>query len=133
MKVRIEVSMKRTFVAAHSLPDIGYAPVHDHTYELECGYTAEVDPNAGCTRPLQAVEAELEDVIARVEGKDLNALLAVPPTAEMLVCWILAHLPNVWQWASITAYGGYTCRVERKDIDLLLPLLQTPEPAARRP
>ena len=124
MTVRVEVSIRRTFVAEHSLPAIGVAEPHAHSYELTCGYTAEVEPGAGCARPLRELETEVEDVLARIKGADLNAVLPAPPTAEMLACWILAQLPAIWQWTSITAYGGYTCRVGRSDIEPLLALLR---------
>jgi 6-pyruvoyl-tetrahydropterin synthase len=125
MTVRMELSVLRTFVAAHSLPAIGIAEQHEHTYELRCGYAAHVTPAAGCTRPLQELTAEVDDVLSRIDRKDLNTALPVPPTAEMLACWILAQLPLTWDWASITAYGGYTCRVVRADIGSCLPLLRT--------
>jgi 6-pyruvoyl-tetrahydropterin synthase len=127
MTIRVDVSIRRTFVAEHSLPAIGVAEPHAHTYELRCGYTAEVDPAAGCARALQVLEAEVDRVVSRLAGRDLNAVLSMPPTAEMLACWILAQLPATWQWAAITAYGGYTCRVERADIAPLLPLLHANE------
>ena len=125
MSVPIELSMSRTFVATHAMPTIGYSSPHEHTFDLRCGYSAAVDPDAGCERPLQQMEAELEAVISLVERRDLNAVLPVPPTAEMLACWILARLPERWQWAAVTAYGGYTCRVERADIQAHLPRLQS--------
>lgn len=124
MNVRVELSLSRTFVAYHSLPAIGVAEPHAHAFELNCGYSVDVEPDAGCARPLQELEAEIDSVVSRMEGSNLNALLAVPPTAEMLAGWILAQLPAIWQWASITAYGGYTCRVERADIEPLLPHLR---------
>lgn len=127
MTVRVELSIERTFTAEHSLPGIGIAAPHAHTFELNCGYVVDVDPGAGCSRPLQELEAEVGAVVSRLDRSNLNALLSVPPTAEMLACWILAHLPATWQWASITAYGGYTCRVDRAHIEPLLPLLRASE------
>ena len=123
MKARIELSLARTFVAVHSLPTIGVAEPHEHTFELRCGYSAVVDAEGGCERPLQQMTDEIEAVISLIERGDLNAVLAVPPTAEMLSCWILARLPDRWQWAAITAYGGYTCRVERAELEDVLPLM----------
>jgi 6-pyruvoyl-tetrahydropterin synthase len=123
--VRVELSITRRFVASHSLPEIGVADPHEHTFELDCGYAADVEPAAGCARPLQELEAEVDGVLSRIEGTDLNAVLSVPPTAEMLASWILAQLPQKWEWASITAYGGYKCRVERAAIEPLLLVLRT--------
>jgi hypothetical protein len=123
MKARIELSLTRTFVAAHSLPTIGLAQPHEHSFELRCGYSAAVDAEGGCERPLQQMTEDVDAVVSLIERKDLNALLPVPPTAEMLSCWILARLPDRWQWAAITAYGGYTCKVDRADLQELLPLM----------
>ena len=127
MIVRVEVSLARRFVATHGLPEIGIAEPHQHTFEVECGYCAQVDAGAGCERPLQDIEAELDAVISQIEDKDLNAVLPVPPTAEMLACWILARLPERWQWAAITAYGGYTCEVARSEAQDFLATLRRSE------
>ena len=124
MTVRVELSMIRRFVATHALPKIGFGEPHEHTFELKCGYSAQVDADAGCERPLQELEAELDSVISLIEHSDLNAVLPVQPTAEMLACWILARLPERWQWAAITAYGGYTCKVARAEVQTLLPTLE---------
>ena len=114
--MKVELSITRNFAAEHSLPSVGAAERHTHPYELECGYAADVDPRVGCTKPLQALSAEVDAVVARLDGQYLNDVLPVTPTAEMLAGWILAHLPDEWEWASIRAYGGYTCTVRRADI-----------------
>ena len=62
---------------------------------------------------------QVDAVVGRLNGQMLNRVLCVPPTAEMLACWILAQLPAQWEWASVRAYGGYTCRVRRADLGLL--------------
>ena len=114
--MKVELSITRRFAAEHSLPSVGAAERHTHPYELECGYAADVDPRVGCTKPLQALSAEVDAVVARLDGRYLNDVLPVTPTAEMLAGWILAHLPDEWEWAAIRAYGGYTCTVRRADI-----------------
>lgn len=116
MNVKVDVSITRTFVSEHSLPSVGVAERHEHSYELQCGYSAHVDPEVGCSRPLQALAHEVDAVVARLQGNCLNTVLPVPPTAEMLACWILAQLPSEWEWASIKAYDGYTCTVKRNGI-----------------
>ena len=116
MKARLELSLARTFTARHALPGIGFPEPHEHTYELRCGYVDTVSSDEGCTRPLQELEREVDAVVEGLQGNDLNAVLPVTPTAEMLVCWILAQLPERWEWASITAYGGYTCKLRRSDL-----------------
>lgn len=116
MSVKVEVSITRTFVASHSLPNIGVAERHEHSYELDCGYSARVDPRRGCARPLQDLAQEVDAVVTQLQGSDLNALLPLPPTAEMIACWVLTRLPEEWEWASIKAYDGFKCKVLRQDL-----------------
>jgi 6-pyruvoyl-tetrahydropterin synthase len=113
MNPTVQVSITRTFEAEHSLPQVGVAKPHSHAYSIECGYEAAIDTELGCTRPMQEVAGELDAVIARIAGRNLNEVLPVTPTAEMLGCWVLAQLPDTWQWVSIRAYEGFMCKVER--------------------
>lgn len=129
MNPEIEVSITRTFTAQHALPRVGVTEPHAHAYTIECGYRAPVEPALGCTRPMQALARELEGVLARLEGRDLNALLPVTPTAEMLACWILAQLPDCWQWASVRAYDGFMCKVERRAVAPFMERLRAAAPA----
>ena len=121
MNPRIEVAITRTFEAQHSLPRVGAAQSHKHTYTLECGCFPEIDPDLGCARPMQELTRDLDAVLAMIEGKSLNDVLPVPPTAEMLACWILAQLSPYWDWVSLRAYDGFMCKVERRHV---LPLLE---------
>ena len=125
MKLPIETSITRTFEAEHSLPSVGVAARHHHAYTVECGYTAHVDPAAGCAMPLQALAAEVDAVIDPLRDSYLNDLLPVPPTAEMLGCWILLRLPAHWQWIVVAAYDGYRCRIERRDVEPWLATLRS--------
>lgn len=121
MNPGIEVTITRTFEAEHSLPSVGAAERHKHVYSLECGCFGEIDPDRGCARPVQELRFDLDAVLSRIEGKYLNDVLPVPPTAEMLACWILAQLSPYWDWVSIRAYDGFMCKVERRHV---LPLIQ---------
>ena len=116
MNPKVEVSITRTFQADHSLPDIGTAQRHTHSYSIECGYAQEINSDLGCAQPMQQATNQLLDVLSRIEGKYLNDVLPVPPTAEMLACWILAQLPPDCEWVSIRAYEGFMCKVERKHL-----------------
>ena len=125
MSPRIEISITRTFEAEHSLPGVGATQRHKHSYSMECGYSAEIDSELGCARPMQDVSREVSDVLSRIEGTYLNDLLPGPPTAEMLACWILAQLSSHWEWVVIRAYAGFMCRVTRKELSPWLASLQT--------
>ena len=116
MNPRIRASVSRTFVAEHSLPGVGVTERHRHTYRVECGYCHEIEPSLGCTRPLQDVRKEMDAVVNRLAGQYLNEVLPVPPTAEMMACWILANLPAYWEFVTIRAYDGFECRVDRSDL-----------------
>ena len=123
--MKVDISITRTFAASHSLPDGGMAEPHEHDYEVTCGYVAEIDPAVGRGKSVQEVGAQVDAVIGKLDGQMLNRVLCVPPTAEMLACWILAQLGAQWEWASIRAYDGYSCRVRRADLGLLMERLRS--------
>lgn len=116
MNPQVEVSITRSFVAEHSLPRVGVAQRHKHSFTIECGYAAEIDADLGCKRPMQEMTRDIDAVLARLDGKYLNDVLPVPPTAEMLACWILAQLSSYWAWVSVRAYDGFMCKVERRNV-----------------
>ena len=116
MNPRVEVAITRTFDAEHSLPIVGIGRAHRHTFTVECGYSAAIDSDLGCARPMQELTRDIDAVLSRVEGKNLNDVLPAPPTAEMLACWILAHLSPYWEWVSIRAYDGFMCKVDRRHV-----------------
>ena len=116
MNPRVEVAITRTFEAAHSLPLVGATQPHTHSYTLECGYFQGIDPALGCARPMQELAHDVDAVVALIDGRSLNDVLPVPPTAEMLACWIFAQLSPYWDWVSIRAYDGFMCKVERQHV-----------------
>jgi 6-pyruvoyl-tetrahydropterin synthase len=116
MNPTVAVSITRTFIAEHSLPLVGVAQRHEHSFTIECGYAAEIDPDLGCARPMQEVARDVDAVVAQLEGSYLNDVLPGPPTAEMLACWILAQLSSCWDWVSVRAYDGFKCKVARRNI-----------------
>jgi 6-pyruvoyl-tetrahydropterin synthase len=63
---------------------------------------------------MQELTDDIDAVLSRIHGKYLNDVLPVPPTAEMLACWILAQLSSYWEWVSIHAYDGFMCKIERR-------------------
>ena len=116
MNPKIEARLTRAFSADHALPGIGVTERHRHTYRVECGYRHAIDAHTGCTRPLQDVKREMDAVIDRLAGQYLNDVLPVPPTAEMMACWILANLAPYWHFVVVHAYGGFECRIDRADL-----------------
>ena len=117
--MKVDISITRSFAASHSLPDGGMAEPHEHDYEVTCGYVAEIDPAVGRDKPAQELGAQVDAVVGKLDGQMLNRVLCVPPTAEMVACWILAQLGAQWEWVCVRAYDGYTCRVRRADLGLL--------------
>lgn len=114
MSPKVEISITRTFEAEHSLPAVGVAQRHDHSYRVECGYAQAIRPELGCARPMQEAAEEVGAVLSRLQDRNLNDVLPGPPTAEVMACWILAQLPEHWEWVSIQAYEGFMCRVDRE-------------------
>lgn len=116
MNPMVEVSITRTVVAEHSLPVVGVAERHTHSYTVECGYMAEIRPGLGCRRPMHELCSDIDVVLIQIDGKYLNDVLSGPPTAEVLACWILAQLSSYWDWVSVRAYDGFMCKAERKNV-----------------
>ena len=113
MNPKVQVSITRSFVADHSLPEVGVAKRHAHEYSVECGYAAPIDPARGCTRPMDEMLRDVEGLVDQLRGRYLNDVIAGPPTAEGIAAWILHRLPPHWEWVAIRAYGGFMCRVDR--------------------
>lgn len=114
---RVYAQISRKFRAAHSLPSVGVAEVHEHDYEVTCGWHHEINPQRGVTKRLQDMERDVDPIIAALLSQPtLNEVLPVPPTAEMLACWILAQLPPYWGFVEVRAYNGFACRIERGDM-----------------
>jgi len=96
------------------LPLVGKAERHRHSYWLECGWHHEIRPDYGCTKAMQDMGKDIDPIVERIRGAYLNDVLPVPPTAEMLACWILVQLPPYWDYVMIRAYSGFMCKIERK-------------------
>ena len=109
----VTCSVSADFSAVHSLPRIGVAELHGHAYAVRAGWTHEINPFFGHTKPMQEMRIDLDELVELVNGKNLNEVLApYPPTAETLACWLMANLPDYWQWVEVECYGGYRVRVE---------------------
>lgn len=108
-KVTARITLR--FTATHSLPDIGVAEPHPHEWIVAAGYTHEINPHHGCTKPMQSMRQELEGWLSRLDGKHLNDVLPFPPTSETIACWIMAHLPEYWDTVAVESYDGYRVEV----------------------
>lgn len=117
--------MERSFSAVHSLPLVGATEPHRHTYSVRAGYLREISPQTGCTKAIQDASAALDAVIAKLTDENLNEVLPVPPTAEMLACWVLAQLVRPgghhriaenWDFVEVRCYGDSIFRIERSMI-----------------
>lgn len=87
---RMRLDVEFHFAAAHRLPryDGPCARVHGHNYRLLVGVEGEVDPRSGMIADFGAIKAAVQEhVLARVDHRDLNDVLA-NPTAENIARWI---------------------------------------------
>lgn len=104
----------RKFRAMHSLPQFGGAEPHWHDYQATIGYRHEIAPTTGATKALCDVLSTVDPLIARIDGADLNALMACQPTAEFLALWMLRELPGYFDFVEIHAYEVLTVRATRQ-------------------
>ncbi|CAB4121256.1 COG0720 6-pyruvoyl-tetrahydropterin synthase [uncultured Caudovirales phage] len=109
-KVRISHTLK--FYAEHSLPEIGVAERHGHEFTLTAGWLHEINPYHGCTKPMQDIRKDLAEVVVLLDSKYLNDVFRHPPTAETMACWIMARLPEYWDFVRIEAYDGFSAEVQ---------------------
>lgn len=112
----VTVSLERKFWATHSLPGVGVAEKHAHEYLMRFGYRHEIQPRQGVTKALRDMGRDVDAVVKRLFGADLNKVLPLPPTAEVLALWALAHLPNYWDFVEVEAYGDFRARVDRQSM-----------------
>ena len=111
---RVEIRLSYFFDADHTLP--WQTERHRHSYWLECGYCHEINPTMGVTKTMEESKRDGAAIVERISGKYLNDVLPVPPTAEMLVCWILANLPPYWDFVQVRCYGAMQARIERHNL-----------------
>lgn len=110
---KLTCSVERKIYALHELPgSIGNFKQHGHDYLIRAGWTHEVNPMKGVTKPMQAWRAELDEILDLLDRRDLNmAMEPWTPTAENLACWIMARLPSYWQFVEIECYEGFRVRI----------------------
>ncbi len=98
---RMRLDVEFTFAAAHRLPryDGPCSRLHGHNYRFFVGLEGDVDPRSGMVADFGDVKrAVQEHVLARVDHRDLNAVLE-NPTAENIARWVFEtlspHLPGL--------------------------------------
>ena len=119
-----EVGTSRSVRAFHTMP--GMAPPEDerhaHDYRLEAVVRRQELDERGMVCDLDVLDAALATTAARLEGQDLDAIIATegePVTVEVFARWAHYRLAAaigpvgditlaVRVWESPTAFGGYT-------------------------
>ena len=123
-----ETGTATTVLAFHVMP--GLPPPegrrHSHDYRIEVVVSRDQLDERGMVVDLDVLNAALDDVVARLDGADLDAIVHVPRaggvTVEVFACWVHDELVRmvaadqplalaVRVWESATAFGGY--RLER--------------------
>lgn len=110
---KVDASRSRSITIYHSLPRLGNACPHAHDLIVRLGWSHEINPSQGHTWPLAETDRVLEEQLKRIDGKDLDGILPLPPTAEVLACWLLSQFPPCYDWLEVEAYNGYKVRANR--------------------
>src|SRR5215217_5184212 len=122
-----EVGASRSLRALHRLPwgsDAEREP-HEHDYRIEVVVERDGVDDRGVVCDLDLLRAGLDDVLGRLEGRDLDEIR--PPdhegvTVELLARWLHGSLVDVVQeaggdvlairvWEAPDAFGGYRAPV----------------------
>jgi 6-pyruvoyltetrahydropterin/6-carboxytetrahydropterin synthase len=87
-----EVTVTTHFMAVHAvaMPDGSMEPPHQHDWQVEAAFRADRLNRDGFVIDFLAVSAALANLAAELGGKDLNAVLPAPASAER-VCQYLAE------------------------------------------
>jgi 6-pyruvoyltetrahydropterin/6-carboxytetrahydropterin synthase len=127
-----EVGASADLRALHRIPWLPppEGELHEHEYRVEVVIQRATLDGRGMVVDLDVVEAALQEAIAAIEGKDLDAIR--PPEAEAVTVEILArwfherlanavaaaggHALAVRVWESPTAFGGYRARVPTSSV-----------------
>lgn len=122
-----EVGLSGTVRAVHAMP--GKPPPegepHEHDYRIEVVVAREALDDAGMVCDLDILEAALNELIARIAGRDLDEIKpadAPAVTVEVLSRWVHDTLAGparkggaetlaVRVWESPVAFGGYSASI----------------------
>jgi 6-pyruvoyltetrahydropterin/6-carboxytetrahydropterin synthase len=122
-----EVGASRPLRALHRLPwgtEAEREP-HEHDYRIEVVVERDGLDDRGVVCDLDVLRAGLDDVLGRLEGRDLDEIR--PPdadgvTVELLARWLHGSLADVVReaggdtlairvWEASDAFGGYRARI----------------------
>ena len=91
----LHLSVKRPLHAGHHLPDVPECqyPGHGHTFIVGVVSRATADSALGSRPSLYELGAELELVLAELQGKDLNRMMTgSTPTGPNIAHWVLERM-----------------------------------------
>lgn len=97
--MRVELSRKYDFAAAHHLPktprDHECHRLHGHSYEVEIAIRGEVDPETGWLLDYAEIDRAVEPVIAELDHRTLNDVPGLEnATSELLCRWLWRRLDD---------------------------------------
>jgi 6-pyruvoyltetrahydropterin/6-carboxytetrahydropterin synthase len=113
--------------ALHVMPDVEgpESELHAHDYRIEVVVERDGLDDRGVVCDLDVLRAGLDDVLGRLEGRDLDEIR--PPdadgvTVELLARWLHGSLADVVReaggdtlairvWEAPDAFGGYRARI----------------------
>jgi 6-pyruvoyl-tetrahydropterin synthase len=114
---KVTASLRFDCEAIHAMIRLGgeCAKPHVHRYEITFGWTHEIQPRQGYTHERSEQHAKFTKIIQRIQGADLNNLLPMQPSAEVLALWALAQLePAYCDHVIVRCYDGYEVRADRQ-------------------
>ena len=89
------IKAKGSFDAGHHLPEIEECSRegHGHRFEVIVISKAIIDPHRGSLPEIHALSAELDLIMAELNGKSLNKMMAgSTPTGPNIAMWILERI-----------------------------------------
>lgn len=97
--MRVELSRKYDFAAAHHLPktppDHKCHRLHGHSYEVEIAIRGQVDPETGWLVDYAEMDGAVEPVIAELDHRTLNDVPGLEnATSEILCRWLWRRLED---------------------------------------
>lgn len=113
---KVSASVTLHFFATHAMPKVGgrAATPHLHDYEVQFGWTHEIRPSHGYTHELGEQRGRLVALVGRLREQNLNDLLPMQPSAEVLALWLLAQTePAYCDHVIVRTYDGYEARADR--------------------